>query len=751
LQEKRLLQFGILWIACVAATASAQLRYAAQSPVILRDGAGATTFTVTNIGKIPLPLALKTGPFSDDTSQVALATPRVTFTSVAGAPLPVRVDPGASIPVQVNVSSMSGASVVSAPLLNGELELGKLHAVETDAPLNISISNVEGANPELVLTEGEDAVLTLKNNDFAAYPLDWDFQIGGKSLQSGELQLGPHGSSRIELTPTDDLYTWKDAVRPSSRPGALLLSLHGPPEVARDLLPDRTLQVNLLMRKLSPTWTSFWSHMFVMVVLLVGGLLSLIGNSVLPNILRKISLRRQVVALGERISSVSTRVDTQLTALLRLERKRLELLLKKAWAFSLSSVETLDEVSAGVDRLGKRLKVAERLDEMRRRLEDVASNAPPSVTDDIDSKLQFAASELELFTVTEEEVNAANGYMDKASAGLELLGNTEALSRMIAGNFRDLKVRQKFLPYSYYNDLKAALPGLFEMLNQPFDDFRNIPRQMLFAIDYGVAALQLAFDYAVMRESVAASVGSAPIPGQASGLAARSARDRLIAHQKELVDLLGTLSWTALRELRSLVQEMRENIYESDVLAEIATKAQAEIVLDPKTARPFEPVHFSIRFNDPRFNDAAAMRGLTSKWEFPGHTLEQNWKIYHFFQGNEANREEGPYVPVSVRVEGRKPAGAATDGKEASRPLRSNLSVMVELRRGERSSYSRAFAEAVRFLIAFGVALAALLAGALQELEKLDFLPAVIAILALGFAADSVKNLLSQSGRRTTA
>ena len=747
---KRTLQFGILFLACTTATALAQLRYVAGTPIVLRDGAGSTTFSVVNIGRVPLPLALKTGPFSDETSQVALATPRVTFSSVAGAPLPVKIDPGASIRVQVNVSSMSGASVAAAPLLSGELELGKLHAVETDAPLNISISDIGNSNQEMALNQGEDAVLTLKNNDSTTYPLDWAFQVGGKTLQSGELQLGPRGSSRIELTPTDDLYTWEDAVRPSSKTGVLLLSLHGPPEVARDLLPERSLQLNLLMRRLSPTWTSFWSHMFVMVVLLLGGLLSLIGNSVLPNILRKINLRRQVTALGERISSISARVDSHLSGLLRLERKRLELLLKRAWAFSLSSVETLDEVSAGVDRLVRRLKVAERLDEMRRRLDEVASTAPPSVTDDIDSKLQMAESELELFTLTEEEVTAANGYMDRAHAGLELLGNTEGLSRAIASNFRDLKVRQKFLPYSYYNDLKAALPGLFEMLNQPFDDFRNIPRQMLFAIDYGVAALQLAFDYAVMRESVAAAVGTALVPGQTSGPAARSARDRLIAHQKELVDLLGTLSWAALRELRALVQEMRENIYESDVIAEIANKGQAEIVLDPKAARPFEPVHFSIRFMDPRFNDAAAMRRLTCKWEFPGHTLEQNWKIYHFFQGNEADREEGPDVPVSVRVEGRKLAGTAS-ARETARPVRSSLSAMVEVRRGERSSYSRAFAEGVRFLIAFGVALAALLAGALQELDKLDFLPAVIAILALGFAADSVKNLLSQSGKRTTA
>jgi hypothetical protein len=94
---------------------------------------------------------------------------------------------------------------------------------------------------------------------------------------------------------------------------------------------------------------------------------------------------------------------------------------------------------------------------------------------------------------------------------------------------------------------------------------------------------------------------------------------------------------------------------------------------------------------------------------------------------------------------------AQRGGKEAARPLRGTLSTMVEIRKGERSSYSGAFAEGVRFLIAFGVALAGLLSGALQELEKLDFLPAVIAILALGFAADSVKNLLSQTAKRASA
>lgn len=741
-----MLRYGFLFLAC--ATAGAQLRFTANGPIVLRDGAGTAEFTLTNTESTATPLALRMGPFSDDTSQMAVGTPKVSFAWDTGAPVPATIGPDATLRIVTTVSNLNGSGVAGAVLFNGSQQLGKLESVEADAPLNVSITGPGAPDQKLVLTDGDDSFLTLKNNDSEAYPLDWAFQVDGKTEQSGELQLGPHGTTRIDLAPPDEIYSWRDNVRPASKTGMLTISMHGPPMVARELLPERTLPVDLVLRKLSPGWTTFWSHIFVAVVLLLGGLLSVVGNSVLPNILRKVSLRRQVDDLGERTASVSERVDPRLQALLRLERKRLDLLLNRLWPLSLSSVDTLDEVSAGIDRLGRRLKVAERLDDLRRKLEEASATAPPSVTEDIDSKLQMAATQVQSFALTEDEVAAASGYIDKATAGLELLGNTEGLARTIAGNFRDLRVRQKFLPYSYYNDLKTALPGLFEMLNQPFDDFRNIPRQMMFAIDYGITVLQLAFDYTVMRESTPASgTGSDLVPG--FGMT-QSARERLISHQKELVGLLGTLSWASLRELRALVQEMRENIYERDVLAELASVGQAEIVLDQKVVRAYQPVLFSIRFKDPRFNDSAAMQRLACKWDFPGHLLNQDVKVYHFFQGNETKRGEPRDVPVTVRVESQKAAEDATSssGKESAKPLRSILSTAVEVRKGERSSYSRAFAEGVRFLIAFGVALAGLLSGALQELEKLDFVPAVIAILALGFAADSVKNLLSQTAKK---
>ena len=125
-------------------------------------------------------------------------------------------------------------------------------------------------------------------------------------------------------------------------------------------------------------------------------------------------------------------------------------------------------------------------------------------------------------------------------------------------------------------------------------------------------------------------------------------------------------------------------------------------------------------------------------------------KFATFFQGNEPKRDEGRDITVSVRVESQKHAEPAVsiDGRSITRPLRNALSTTVEIHRAERPSYSRALAEAVRFLIAFGVALAGLLSGALQQLEKLDFLPAMIAVLAIGFGADTIKTCSPRHRKR---
>ena len=733
MREKRALKLGLtfaVFAVCAAATAAAQLNYSAGGPVVLRDGAGSVAFRLTNAGAKPAPLAFRLGSFTDDATQTKTGDPTVQFAWDTGFPLPAFLAPGATLRILANVSGMEGASVASAPLFSGSALLGRLQLVEIDAPLDLSVSGA-GADEALTLSKGSDATFRLKNDDSQAYPLDWTFEIGGKVLQSGELQLAAHGFSSITVTPADDLYSWRDNFRPSLKTGLLLVSLHGPPEIARELLPARTVKVNLIMQKLTPSWTSVWSRIFMALLLLIGGLLSLVGNSVLPSAMRKSNLRRQTRDFTDRVNSLSKRVDAYLRALLRLELKRVDLLLKRAHPLSPAAAERLETAAAGIDRLRQRLRAAERLDELRRRLDEASVTAPPSVTDDIDIKLQTAAMQLQSFALSEDEASAAGRLMDAAETSLTMTADTEALAQMTAENFRDLKVRQKLVPYAYYNDLKGALPGLFEMLNQPFDDSRNITRQMMFAIDYGIAALQMAFDYAMLR----VSAPGVPAEGQKA-----SARERLIERQSELISLLGTLSWAGLRDLRTLMQEMRENIYESDVLEAIAATGYAEIAMTPRVVRPYQPVVFSVQFKDARLNEAAAIKRLACTWDFPGQPLAYGWRICHFFTGSEAKRDEGG-VTVSARFDSRKPreSSAANEG----RLLKNSISTVFELHKEEQPSLAPAIAGGMRFLIAFGVALAALLAGVLHQLDQLDFVPAMIAVVAIGFGADSVKNLLT--------
>src|SRR5207253_6293098 len=109
-------------------------------------------------------------------------------------------------------------------------------------------------------------------------------------------------------------------------------------------------------------------------VLLFGGLLSFLGSSVLPIMQRKADLRTQVQDLANRTSTVSVRVDSYLRVLLRLERKRIESALTGASAWLPTSTDPLNQLPVFINTLSKRLAAAERLDELRRKHDQISGS-----------------------------------------------------------------------------------------------------------------------------------------------------------------------------------------------------------------------------------------------------------------------------------------------------------------------------------------------------------------------------------------
>jgi hypothetical protein len=756
----QVLRWAPLWLAYLAPTAQAQLTIVSHEPVILRNGSGAARFILANSGKSALPLNLSAGTFLDVTSHARLPEPKVTFALEAGGmALPSQIASGETLQIVASVSNIASSTAADAKLFNQSEEIGELNAVAVDVPLNVTLEGNGTPEKPLKFVYGRNVALTLKNGGSEFFSLDWRFQIGGTVMDTGTVTLVPNGRTRIVLSSPQahkEVYSWKDFVRPTERNGLLIVSQHGPHGVASDLLPVEAIPVNMTMMRLGPDQTEVLFAIYVMIFLLIGGLLSLMGSSVLPSILKKIALHRQINDLADRTSGVSARVDSYLRVLLRLERAKIGVALSEVGPLSLSSAERFEDVTVAIARLAKRLAVAERLDELRRCFEDASATAPPSITDDIDRTLQLASSQLHSFSLPDEDVNAANALLAKADASLALLEDSDAQAKLIAANFKQLKDRLKLFPTNLYDDLKLALPGIFAFLDYPFDEPANIVRPMFFAIDHAIAAIHVALDYAMVR--VAIPVATTSIGGDPG----KTSRDRLLEHESELLGLLGTLSWKSLRAATTLVQEMREDIYEKDVIDEIEKMREdgarrVRVVFDTQKARPYLPVYFSISFDNPRFCGAAALSRLAFKWSFPGGLFEEGSRVCHYFLGNEPLNGDLPEPEHHARKLGKKRFRLKDERKikiavavqsHKNLDAANTIEGTLEIQPPKPHEASRAFAEGVRFLIAFGVALASLEAGALDQLAKLDFFPATLAVVALGFGADSIKNLLTQAPKK---
>jgi len=782
---KAIAAIGYLGLILADSSATAQIKLAASQPVVVRASAGAARLKLTNGGSSAQPFKLSVGIFLDETSHARIEAPKVVFVSESGGDLPATLAPGQSIDVAVEIEGMAGAMSAEAPLFNGVDSLGMLRVAAVDTPLNVALDGRGTPDQPLEFTYDRSVVIPLKNSGKDYLALEWRFLLGGTEEGKGITTLPPGGESRVVFKPTEEVYSPIDFFRPQSKTGMLLLRPHTLSGVDARLFDLHPIQVSLRMNRIGPEMTESLFALYVMGFLLLGGILSLLANSILPNMLKRIAYEKQLSRLADRTSSISYRVDSYVRVLLRLERKKIEFALREATWYSLSIAEKIDAVAIDIARLEQRLTLAEQVDELRRRFEDIAATAPPSATDVVDQVLQSACEQLHSFTLPPDVLTEANNLVRKADAEMDLLSDDAAQAKRVATNFKELKTRLAVFPKDLYPDLQAALTGIFRFFEYPFDDPTNIVPPMLFSIDHAIAAGHIILDYAMVRACIAKG-GTPQCPN-----AGKDACERLMSRECRLIERLGTLSWKCLREARILVQEMRENVYEEDVIEalwkrEVDKKPVAKIVFDTQRARPYLPIYFSLSFDNPRFKSAAALNSLSFRWTFPGDMYEEGSKVCHYFVGNEPEivfgwdgdqPDEGatPHKPAEHHNAKHHKEGKNWFSRQWKRwrerrrrrrrgfTTRISLTVQkiddvtvaaklhekIKLDPRKRQGRSRAWVEIVRFGLAFGVALAGIEAGAIDQLRKLDFLAGTIAVIALGFGADSIKNLLTQGPKKT--
>jgi hypothetical protein len=765
--------FALACLLIAAAVLPAQIKVTAREPAIVRDGAGVQHMNIVNGGKTAVPLGLTVGTFYDDTARTKIEAPKITFSLDSGGNLPSSLAPEQSIEAIAEFRGFTGSLTAHAGMFNQGVPVGMLRLVAVDTPLNIAIDGQGAAGDPIPYSLNRSATITLKNSGKDYVTLDWKFMIGGTVDGSGTAIMIPGGLSRLDLTPTSDVYAVVDSLKPRKLTGLLLLRPHTPPGIDTSLFNLQPLPVSLAMDRWSPSTTQVFFACFVMVLLLLGGVLSLLSNSILPDIQKKLAYEKMVGSLADRTSTISNRVNSYLRVLLRLDRKKIESALNDVHWYSISTGEKIDAAAAAMDKLEKRLVVTESLDRLRRRFEVASTSAPPSASDLIDQTLEATATRLGALDLSDDDVAAANNLLGKAQLDMDNLEDVALQTKRVADNFRQIKSRLNAFPPEYYPDLRAGLPGIFHIFDQPFENTDKLVPTMLFAIDHGITAGHIALDYALVRATIARS---GPL---GCGTPGAAALDRLMLRECRLLELLGTLSWKALRGANLLVQQMREDIYDTDVLNEIKKHRDPKdrivrIAYDTLRVRPYLPVFFSLAFDNPRYAKAAALRCVIFRWTFPKELLEDTATVCHYFIGDEpgvpakpdeaapdaspdlspnaaSDHRPSPQEPIGKKeMKLRKKLGFSTPvSLEVHCPDAPGdcalLTEVVHVDPPAKWTNSRTVVERARFLLAFGAALVVLEAGIMGQLKKLDLLPAIVAVIALGFGADSIKNVLGQA------
>jgi hypothetical protein len=158
-------------------------------------------------------------------------------------------------------------------------------------------------------------------------------------------------------------------------------------------------------------------------------------------------------------------------------------------------------------------------------------------------------------------------------------------------------------------------------------------------------------------------------------------------------------------------------------------------------------------------NDAAARNDWTCEWDFDDNLGGKGWTVSHYFMIRQPpkpidtlnvkarvryfmmrrRRQPTDEFTIKARVrdaDGQPVAGA---GKAVT------LSRVITVRRSDQGAAfeSRVWAEAAKLAAALLIAIFGLVAGAQEQLGRLDIVPGLVAVFLVGFGADTIKNLLT--------
>ena len=725
-------------------------------------GAGTNRIKVRNEGShgaaaLPLYLSI-TDAISKPAGKVTSGTLHTTPVGDTDQPIVKKtLAPGEELWIKIEASGFNENGEWEVTLQNENVDVGKIRIIRNELPFPVSLDVATPDAPELTFVEGQPSSFRLQNDGASDYLFTWEYNIAGHVLHSTDnaasdaIPAAPAELPRNGLTPVtfsipQDWFgsPFEGLFKDNIQDGRLVISRVDP--TCKSAISTKIFKIKTHLATSSGSGREVWADFWVFWILLLGGLCSLTLNFALPNQMKRLKLKEKLSALGRQISDLSMKLASRLRVVAGLDQRLLVDRLKNLTWTNSDFTSEMDSIEQASEQLETRIQLLGRIGSTRFNFEKLRSlNLPPTVIQDLEALFEKVIGIARKSEFVDADSQNAQTILQTIQSQMDTAGksNTAWVSGL-PDRVKNLKVKFDTTngaigKSATWKAIKVNFGGAEAQLNGT--DPAQIPERDYLILDRALYKLERVVDYVCQVEPLQLND---PV------------LERIKKHEPQFLDALKYDSWEQLNFARGLVEQMRQGKFADDIPDAVTNKA-VKVKGDRVLVRQFEPCDFRLEFPS-SLDGSSALDEWTCRWDFSlanEPTLhEEGWQVTHYFQKPEKYTLAVTLINNADRKEYKVDAGeaATVDVQGAKRrKLRTVIWLLLTLRWGKAAEEwhkSRTGAgrilEIMWLLLTLFLALIGMIAGAKEQVLKLDLVPALIAIFLVGFGADQIKNLLTK-------
>jgi len=651
----------------------------------------------------------------------------------------------------VEVSNLVEAGESEAALYNNETEIGKLRALKYRPPFAVKLNTATPDNPELSFEQGKPSQMIIKNDDPMTYPISWELLIGEKTITGTDVILPPSSSKTVPIDTPNEWFTsgfaglFKDEIRD----GTLTLSFQPPLSSSYPLMAQKVIPFKARLRNWSPNLQYILGIPLVFVFLFLGALCSLMLRDWGPNRLQRVKIEEKLGEVEKETQWLSQRLKiSSLIVPLRVERTRLLERLRSPVFFSPELPAIFEQCNDGIEILKNRLAILRDLDEAYERIwEKRRKHVPPALLSKVNDTLGQTSTMLRRIDPKEKNLDQVKMLIGSARQILDRLDKMAKKDEWLAKDLanRVKLMRQKFdekekiRAMETFIEIENRFPHMLPALDAKYEDKANITPNEYAEIDLLTSFLDLISDFVPFYENGSKTLDTEGVK-------------KLEKCHDDFLKSLSNQNFDGLERASLMLREVRDGIFSGSI--EEAIKADPpQISLSTSTLNfhANQPIQLRVEFKKDELSKAAARDEIECIWDFKrddflgnynvftsDHVKEKGWSVWHYFP------KPGKYI-ANVSFRDRR-TGELIKSNNAEVSLTQTFEVGPDT---SPTFSERTRIEVTWFVIALFAALLALVAGAREQLLKLDVAAGLIAVFLIGFSTDTLKNLLTQPSRET--